>query len=467
MTEDQIKSLGPELAGFLGEFADCFGRSEPRGKLETYVRGQLGQLPRKSVEPMALAAGMKPRTLQEFLASDDWNELRLTGHVRRLVVRDHADPQAIGVIDESGHPKKGHETAGVSRQYCGNTGKIDNCVMTVHLTYTSFDGEFRTMLDSELYLPKSWHEDRKRCRKARIPDDVVFRPKYVIGLAQLDRAIAAGVRFSWITADEWYAQKPEFVRGLEERRQRFVLEIPRNLPLWLHDPLSGPTTPAKSAENLCRYSRAMMRQAWQRYYLKDTDKGPLVWEVKFAPCWLPREGGAVGPYWLVMARNVLAPNEVKYFISNASAGVPLEVILHVAFGRWPVERCLEDEKSELGLSHFEVRCYPALVRHLLITQVSHLFLARQTARLRGKKSRDHLAASPHGYERLDRRTAVARTLSTSAPFSGRQSITLLARPQLSSSKKPHQNAPCRTAKTQHHARSATTLPPWLKGERAL
>ena len=148
MTEDQIQSLGPELAGFLGEFADCFGRSEPRGKLQTYVRGQLGQLPRKSVEPIALAAGMKPRTLQEFLASDDWDEHRLTAHVRRLIVRDHADVQAIGVIDESGHPKKGRETAGVSRQYCGNTGKIDNCVMTVHLTYTSFDGKFRTMLDS-------------------------------------------------------------------------------------------------------------------------------------------------------------------------------------------------------------------------------------------------------------------------------------------------------------------------------
>lgn len=107
-----------------------------------------------------------------------------------------------------------------------------------------------------------------------------------------------------------------------------------------------------------------------------------MWEVKFAPRWRSRDGGVVGPYWLVMARNVLDPGEVKYFISDASPGVPLEVILYLAFGRWPVERCLEDEKSELGLSHFEVRCYPALERNLLITQVSHLFFARQTARLR-------------------------------------------------------------------------------------
>jgi SRSO17 transposase len=468
MNSDQILGLGPELAGFLDEFADCFGRCEPRGKLATYVRGQLGQLPRKSIEPIALAAGMTPRTLQEFLASDEWDEDRMTAHVQRLVARDHADPQAIGVIDESGHPKKGCHTAGVSRQYCGNTGKIDNCVMTVHLTYTSFDGEFRTMLDSELYLPKGWHEDRERCRQAKIPDDVVYRPKYDIALAQLDRAMAHGVRFAWITADEWYAQKPAFVAGLEARRQRFVLEIPRNLPLWLHDPALGPeNAPAKPAANLCRYSKAMMRQAWQRYYIKDTDKGPMVWEVKFAACWLPRGGGGVGPYWLVMARNVLDPSEVKYFISSASPGVPLPAILHVAFGRWPVERCLQDEKSELGLSHFEVRCYPALKRHLSITQVSHLFLARQTQRLRGEKSGDHVAASPHGHERPARRASAERASANRTPGAGRPTPRLLATPQRTSSPKPHEDPPPRIRKMPPRPRSTTPLPSAMKSQSAL
>ena len=128
----------------------------------------------------------------------------------------------------------------------------------------------------------------------------------------------------------------------------------------------------------------------------------MLFRSKFAPCWLPRAGGVVGPYWLVVARNVLNRDEVKYFVSNAGAGVPLSVILHVAFRRWSVERCLQDEKSELGLSHFEVRCYPALKRHLLITQVSHLFLARQTQRLRGEKSGVDSAASPRRDRRADR-----------------------------------------------------------------
>jgi SRSO17 transposase len=467
MTTNQILSLGPELALFLGEFSGSFGRTEPRGKLAIYVRGQLGQLPRKSIEPMALAAGVKPRTLQEFLASDLWDEEQLGADVRRLVATEHADPQAIGVIDESGHPKKGDRTAGVSRQYCGNTGKIDNCVMTVHLTYTSFDGEFRTMLDSSLYLPQCWHEDRDRCRDAKIPDDLVYRPKYEIALEQLDRAAADGVRFAWITADEWYTQKPTFVRGLEGRGLRYVLEMPKNFALWLHDPRTGPATPAKPVENLCRYSRVLMRQTWQRYYIKDTDKGPMVWEVKYAPCWLPRAGGVVGPYWLIVARNALNPDEIKYFVSNAAPGVPLPAILHVAFGRWPVERCLQDEKSELGLSHFEVRCYPALKRHLLITQVSHLFLARQTQRLRGEKPGVDFAAGAYGDQRPPRRAALAEPGAGRAVEDRRGKNRILASAERQRPEEPHENTPRRTRKGQHQPRKASPPPSSLAKQSAL
>ncbi len=438
MTADEIAGLGGELAVFLDEFRDCFGRSEPRGKLATYMRGQLGELPRKSVEPIALAAGMKPRTLQEFLASDDWDEARLQADTYRLVVRDHGDDQLIGVIDESGHPKKGVETAGVSRQYCGNTGKIDNCVMTVHLTATRFDGAFRTLLESELYLPKGWHEDRERCRAAKIPDDVVYRSKYQMALEQLDRANAHGVRFSWITADEWYSQKPAFVTGLEQRGQRFVLEVPKNFPVWLHDPQSAKgDSAAKPVATLRRYSKPLMQQPWQAYRIKDTDKGPQVWEVKFAPCWLPRGGGVVGPYWLVVARNVLDRDQVKFFISNAGAGVPLTIVLHVAFSRWSVERCLQDEKSELGLSHFEVRCYPALKRHLLITQVSHLFLARQTQRLRGEKPGGHTAASALRRQRGDCVAAVVTGRPSPSPGSRCPHPSVSAMAQRTGPRLPH------------------------------
>lgn len=467
MTLEELLGVGSELSGFLAEFGDCFGRTEPRRKMKVYVGGQVSDLPRKSVEPIALAAKVKPRTLQEFLASDLWDEDRLRQHTARIVVRDHADAQAIGIIDESGHPKKGSETAGVGRQSCGNTGKIDNCVMTVHLVYTSFDGEFRTMLDSELSLPKSWDEDRERCRDAGIPDDVVYRSKYVMALSQRDRAMAAGVRFSWITADEWSTQKPAFVRGLEERGQRFVLEMPRNFALWRHDPGALPETAAKRVDNLCRYSHAMMRQPWQKWHVKDTDKGPMVWEVKFAPCWRPRDDGVAGPYWLIMARNALDPAEVKYFLSNAGAGVPLAIILHVAFGRWPVERVLQDEKSELGLSHFEARGWLAVKRHLLLTQVSHLFLVRQTLRLRGEKPGADTAPDAGGGRRRHRHARPAGGGPDRTPAAGRREDRILADTKRPGPKEPHRNSPKEAHGTRNQPHTTPPLPPYVKTKGAL
>jgi SRSO17 transposase len=288
----------------------------------------------------------------------------------------------------------------VQPQYCGNTGKIDNCVMSVHLSYASYDNALRTMIDSELYLPeKSWADPARRA-EAGIPESVVYRPKYHIALELLDRAHGNGVRFGWITADEWYAEKPAFVAGLEQRDLRFVLQIPKNVMGWLHEPQAGQDR--SEVQTLCRYSRPMMRQPFLRYLIKETDKGPMVWQAKAAPFWMRRDGEVVGPYWLIMARDVLNADEVKYFLSNAAPGTPIEPILHVAFSRWPIERCLEDEKTELGLSHFECRKYVAVLRHLLITQVSHLFLARECQWLRGEKYRDHGLPGAQRQRRTDR-----------------------------------------------------------------
>lgn len=456
MTVQQITSLRPALSSFLDEFADCFVSFDTRCHLKEYVQGQLSDLPRKSVEPMAHLAQVPPRTLQEFLSLSHWDEDRLRQRTQELVAREHADAQAIGIVDESGHPKKGNKTACVQRQYCGNTGKIDNCVMSVHLSYASYDNRFRTMIDSELYLPETSWADPERRAKAGIPESVVYRPKHQIGLELLDRALSHGVRFGWITADEWYAEKPLFIAGLEERHQRFVLEIPRNLPGWLHEP-RDPQERRSEVEDLCRYSRVMMRQPWKRYLIKDTEKGPMVWEVRFAPFWMRRGGEVLGPYWLIVARDALHPEEVKYFLSNAAPGVPLESILHVAFSRWPVERCLEDEKTELGLSHFECRKYPAVLRHLLITQVSHLFLARECQRLRGEKSADHDLPDPHRQRRAARchqpqPGGTATTPGSCRPGAATHPATQRRRPSLA-----RQSSPPPTAPTIHSCRTPPQL----------
>ena len=231
--------LGPQLAEFLDEFADCFSRSEPRGHLANYVRGQLSDLPRKSIQPIADLTGTPRRTLQEFLSWSEWAHAPMRDRVQMIVARDHPDRHAIGIIDDSGHPKSGTKTACVQRQWCGNTGKIDNCVVTVHLAYASYDTRFRAMLDSALFLPEHSWDDPKCREEACIPVDLIYRPKWQMALEQLDSALGNGVTFGWITADEWYSISSEFLAGLEVRNQRYVVEVRKNFYGWLYDPLKN------------------------------------------------------------------------------------------------------------------------------------------------------------------------------------------------------------------------------------
>jgi len=407
MDAKQIRGLKPRLARYLGEFDDCFFRPETRSYFSTYVGGQLSDLGEKSCEPIAVAAGIPPRNLQEFLAAYKWDENRARDRLQELVVRDDAGPHAVGIIDETSDVKQGDKTPGVQRQWCGTRGKTENCIVTVHLAYAT--GDFHCLLDGDLYLPESWSEDRDRCRAAGIPDDVVYRPKWEIALELYDRAHGNGVVFDWLTFDEGYGGKPEFLRKLDARQQPFVAEVPKTFTGWTREPrvterpfrrrrgrgrqrprLVSGSRPAIAVENMLKYSPALRDQAWVRYRVKDGEKGPMVWEVKHTMITVQDEKGLPGRRMhLLVARNVLKPEEVKFFLSNAAAEVSAQVLLLVAFSRWRVERCFEDQKQEVGLDQWEGRRWLGLKRHLILTSVSYLFLARVRKELGKKKSGPH------------------------------------------------------------------------------
>ena len=167
MTLKQIAGLGRKLVLFLGLFADCFGRREARELLRTYIKGQLSDVHRKTAEGIALRFGTAPRTLQRFLESIKWNEDKLQDRSQQIVAKDHAHPEAIGVVDESGVAKSGKSTVGVGRQWNGNRGKVDNCVVGVHLSYAA--PGFQCLLDSSPYLPEDWANDQVRRKKTTFP----------------------------------------------------------------------------------------------------------------------------------------------------------------------------------------------------------------------------------------------------------------------------------------------------------
>jgi SRSO17 transposase len=228
---------------------------------------------------------------------------------------------------------------------------------------------------------------------------VRFRTKPEIALDLIDRALGNGVWVSAWTFDELYGRNGPFLDGLEQRQQAFVGEVPVDFHGWVRKPQilrSGPKKskkrgrrkqyprvarrrPSCEVRNLVKYSAVFREQSWQRYRIKDTDKGPEVWEVKWAVFWRKGEDGLPRRrHCLIVAHNVLT-GEVKYFVANrvpGEKGVTLRWLLRVAFGRCSVESCFREAKDELGMDHYQVRGWRCLHRHFYLTQASHLFCAR-------------------------------------------------------------------------------------------
>jgi SRSO17 transposase len=407
MTEQQLRDLGPALSAFLNRFLYCCGYTQTFAHMGTYVHGLLSDLPRKSAEPIALAAGTPVRTLQEFLKDHVWDcrAVRdlLQRHTADLLLRQPDDGLGTaGIIDETSVVKCGTLTPGVQRQYLGCVGKVQNGIVTVHLGVAR--GRFKSLVDAELYLPEGWAADRPRCRAAGVPDEVTYRPKWRIALERLDRARGNGVQLDWLTFDEGYGQRPAFLAGLDQRGQRFVGEVPRACSCLAVNragrrPEGG--VKGRPAEEVVRTAGAFTAQPWQVLRLARQTLAEQAWRVKAARVWLSGQGGwSPGQYWLVWACSDHSGEE-KFFLSNAPADADVAVLVGVAFRRFNVEHGFRVCKGELGFGHFEGRSYVALLRHLSLCLVAMAFVAEHSERLRGEKPGADAGAAVPGAARAE------------------------------------------------------------------
>ncbi len=231
-----------------------------------------------------------------------------------------------------------------------------------------------------------------------MPEEVEFQTKPEIALGQIDRALANGVCVAAWTFDELYGRDGKFLDGLESRQQTFVAEVPVDFHGWVREPKILPEGPentgsgrtkhyprlavgyhSSEVRNLAKHSPVFRKQPWKRYRIKDSQKGPQVWEIKWAVFWRKDRRGLPGRrHTLIVTHNVLS-DEMKYFLANATPdedGVTLPWLLWVAFGRWSIERCFRETKDELGMDHYQVRGWRCVHRHYYITQLSQLFCAR-------------------------------------------------------------------------------------------
>jgi SRSO17 transposase len=392
MTDQDIAHLGPAFASFLRRFRPCFLQQRTAGHFDNYCRGLLSDLPRKSVEPIALASGTAVRTLQEFLTTAQWDQDQardtLQQHLADVLADLPADPLGtVGVIDETSAVKQGDQTPGVQRQYLGCVGKIQNGIVTVHVGVAR--GRFQALLDADLYLPQSWSQDRARCREAGIPDDVRYQSKWRIALDQLIRLHKNGVRFDWLVFDEGYGSKVPFLTVLSLTDQNFVAEVPVSFAVRTRDEAAACRADALLTAEDARRGRC--------YRIRRLTLPDARWRAVSRPVRVRDHD-----YTLVVAINE-ATAEVKYFVTNATTA-PLPRLLQVAFRRATIEHSFRVAKTEAGLMHYEGRQYGGLVRHLILGLIVMAFVSIHTDRLRGEKPTGDDGAGVPGAEREVRGT---------------------------------------------------------------
>ena len=323
-----------------------------------------------------------------FVGQGAWSDDAVMTEVRRHVARRMGDPNGVIVIDPSSFPKKGDDSCGVARQWCGRLGKVENCQLGAFLAYVAPKGH--APLDRQLYLPQDWADDPVRREACHVPDEVVFRTSWQIAADMLARS-GVEVPHSWVVGDDELGRASEFRALLRQREERYVLDVPRDtlvrdLDVPRPTRRSGqrgrhPETPFVRADG---WAASLPADRWTRLTVRDGTKGPVVVEA-ISTRVLSRQEGRIGAEErLVVIRTVGAKPEVSYALSNAAGDVPLRGLVAARAVRHRIERVFGEAKGEVGLAHYEVRSWVGWHHHVTLSLLSLWFLILERQRLGGE-----------------------------------------------------------------------------------
>lgn len=395
----QFQGMLARLERFVEPFAALLVRSKQRTLAQQYVAGLASQVKRKNVESIAYCHDQDRQMLQKFIGQYSWDHRPLVGELARQVAAALGRADAVLVFDPSAFAKKGTESVGVKRQWCGRLGKVENCQVGVYLGYVATDEH--ALVDMRLYLPKEWARSKAKRLKAGVPQDVKFRTRHELALEMLDEQ-AAILPHAWVAGDDEMGKVPEFRGKLAARSERYLLAVPSNTlvrdlevepPVW-----SGRGRRPKSPwQRVDRWCAALAKNAWTTIDVRDGAQGPLTVEsvkVRVRAKTAPGDGY---DETLVVIRERQTDGSLKhdYYLSNAPPETPLAEFCRVAKAAHRIEECFRRAKSEAGLADYEVRTWRGWHHHQTLSLMATWFLTQETRRGKKDHAGDHGSAGPH------------------------------------------------------------------------
>lgn len=402
MAKEDLSDLVQAFGEYYALFQDCFGRVEHEVLSRSYLQGLMSSLERKSMEPMALSllGESRVKALQRFINAGVWDAQVLGKRHREEAAKTVSKEGGVLSVDGSDFPKKGTESVGVGRQYCGRLGKVDNCQAGVFVAYASSKGH--VLLDRKLFLPERWfdQEYQDRWEKCRIPEGTTFKTKPQLALEMIQDLRREGLfDAKWVTGDDFFGRNPTFRNGLPQD-MFYLLDVPSDTRVWkkrpqIHIPPSSemgrPRKKAclKNGEPKAIRASALAKDPslpWKIVKVAKGAKGTIRASIARIQIVVSCDGLPGEDLWLFM-RKSLADGQVKYALSNAPQDMPLQEMIRVSILRWPIEQCFQEGKSELGMDHYEHRSWDAWHRHMTFVFVAQLFLLRIRHRFKKKVQR--------------------------------------------------------------------------------
>lgn len=344
---------------------------------------------RKNIERMTeVVPDSEYQSLQHFITNSPWDSRPVMDQVASDADCLFGGASDVGlIIDETSFPKAGKKSVAVNRQWCGTLGKVDNCQVAVFSSLVR--GSSAALVDGRLYVPKDWTDDRARCRKAGIPDDLIFKSKSQLALDSVQHLRDLGIRFSWIGIDGGYGKEPHFLSTLDDRGEFFVADVHKDQPVYLEDP--APYIPErKSAKGrkpihhksdstvvqVQAWAAAQPEEAWQRITTRNSTKGLLQVDVLVQRIWFWNKEETSARQWsLIVRREVDSMETIKYSLSNAPENTSAERLAFMQGQRYFVERAFQDAKGTAGMDHYQIRGWQSWHHHMSLVMMSMLFMA--------------------------------------------------------------------------------------------
>jgi SRSO17 transposase len=384
-----LRGVLPRLESFLAPFVESLNSAEQRTNAKHYVAGLVSDLGSKDAESIAYLHDRERQGLQKFLGQSEWGHGPLLAELAKQVGAELGQPDGVLVFDPSAFPKKGTESVGVGRQWCGRLGKLDNGQVGIYLAYVSHREHAR--VDFRLDLPKEWAGDRKRRKKAGVPKAVRFRTRHELILQMLDER-GSSLPHAWISGDDELGRSSWFRGQLRSRGEGYLLAVPSNTAVR---DLTEPDPPYRGRgrhprvpfQRVDRWRAALPEGAWETIEVRDGEKGPLVVQAVRTLVQARTEGRpADGAEFLVVFREWQSDGTGKhdYLLSNAALATSLAEFARVFKAQHRIEECLRRAKSEAGLGDYQVRTWEGWHHHQTLSLIATWFLTRETGR--GKKA---------------------------------------------------------------------------------